>query len=140
MGNKVITVPGWAPAKGYANGVLSPDGTLYMGGQIGWTAEQRFESHDFIGQMEQALSNIVAVVQAAGGQVSDITRLTWFILDKHEYMARQAEVGAVYRRVLGRHFPAMSMLVVAGLIEDEALLEIEATAFIGPAAYAALQV
>lgn len=140
MGNKVITVPGWAPAKGYANGVLSPDGTLYMGGQIGWTAEQRFESHDFIGQMEQALSNIVAVVQAAGGQVSDITRLTWFILDKREYMARQAEVGAVYRKVLGRHFPAMSMLVVAGLIEDEALLEIEATAFIGPAAYAALQV
>ena len=138
MPGKIVTVPGWAPAKGYANGVLSPDGTLYMGGQIGWTADQRFESHDFIGQMEQALTNIVAVVTAAGGQVSDITRMTWFILDKREYMARQAEVGAVYRKVLGRHFPAMSMLVVAGLIEDEALLEIEATAFIGPKAYAAL--
>ena len=140
MPSKIITVPGWAPAKGYANGVLSPDGTLYMGGQIGWTADQRFETLDFIGQMEQALTNIVAVVTAAGGQVTDITRLTWFILDKREYMARQAEVGAVYRKVLGRHFPAMSMLVVAGLIEDEALLEIEATAFIGPAAYEALQV
>jgi enamine deaminase RidA (YjgF/YER057c/UK114 family) len=92
-----------------------------------------FESHDFIGQMEQALRNIVAVVEEAGGQVTDITRLTWFVINKAEYVARQREVGEVYRRVLGRHFPAMSMLVVAGLVEDDALLEIEATAFIGRA-------
>ncbi|MDG1472612.1 MAG: RidA family protein [Ascidiaceihabitans sp.] len=133
MTAKTIQPNDWAPAKGYANGMLARDGTLYIGGQIGWTADQAFESHDFIGQMEQALRNIVAVVQAAGGTVTDITRLTWFVINKAEYVARQREVGEVYRRVLGRHFPAMSMLVVADLIEDDALLEIEATAFIGTA-------
>jgi len=127
----VIHPNGWAPAKGYANGMLTGDGTLYVGGQIGWTANQVFETHDFIGQMEQALRNILDVVQASGGKADDITRLTWFIVNKKEYAARQREVGEVYRRVLGRHFPAMSMVVVAGLIEDDALLEIEATAHIG---------
>jgi len=131
MTSKIIQPEGWAPAKGYANGMLSSDGTLYVGGQIGWTAAQVFESHDFIGQMEQALRNILDVVEAAGGTAESITRLTWFVIDKKEYMARQREVGDVYRRVLGRHFPAMSMLIVAGLVEDDALLEIEATAFIG---------
>jgi enamine deaminase RidA (YjgF/YER057c/UK114 family) len=130
MSHKVIQPEGWAAAKGYANGILTKDGTLYVGGQIGWTAEQRFESHDFIGQMEQCLRNIMAVVTAAGGVAEDITRLTWYVTDKAEYMARQSEVGAVYRDVLGRHFPAMTMVVVAGLVEDEALLEIEATAVI----------
>ena len=127
----VIHPDGWAPAKGYANGMLTGDGTLYVGGQIGWTANKVFETHDFIGQMEQALRNILDVVQASGGKAEDITRLTWFIVNKKEYAARQREVGEVYRRVLGRHFPAMSMVVVAGLIEDDALLEIEATAHIG---------
>ena len=130
MSHKVIQPEGWAAAKGYANGILTKDGTLYVGGQIGWTAEQRFESHDFIGQMEQALRNIMDVVTAAGGVAEDITRLTWYVTDKAEYLARQSEVGAVYRTVLGRHFPAMTMVVVAGLVEDEALLEIEATAVI----------
>lgn len=133
MTNTTIQPDGWAPAKGYANGMLARDGTLYIGGQIGWTAEQKFETHDFIGHMEQALRNIVDVVVAAGGQIEDITRLTWFVIDKKEYVARQREVGEVYRKVLGRHFPAMSMLVVSGLVEDEALLEIEATAFLGSA-------
>lgn len=126
-----IQPDGWAPAKGYANGILAPDGYLFVGGQIGWSAEQKFETHDFIEQMEQSLINIVAVVDKAGGKVTDITRLTWFVLDKKEYLARQSEVGDAYRRVLGKHFPAMSMLIVAGLVEDEALLEIEATAYIG---------
>ena len=132
MTHKTIQPEGWAPAKGYANAMLTEDGTLYVGGQIGWTAEQVFETHDFIGQMEQALRNIVDIVEASGGTVADITRLTWFIIDKQEYLAKQREVGEVYRRVLGRHFPAKSMLVVAGLIEDEALLEIEATAVSRP--------
>ena len=130
MSHKVIQPEGWAAAKGYANGILTKDGTLYVGGQIGWTAEQRFESHDFIGQMDQALRNIMDVVTAASGVAEDITRLTWYVTDKAEYLARQSEVGAVYRTVLGRHFPAMTMVVVAGLVEDEALLEIEATAVI----------
>ncbi|TMV07077.1 RidA family protein [Ruegeria sediminis] len=128
MSNQVIHPEGWAPAKGYANGILCDDGTLYVGGQIGWTAEQKFESDDFIGQMEQALRNIVDIVRAAGGRPEDITRLTWYVTDKKEYLARQREVGETYRKIMGRHFPAMTMVVVAGLVEDEALVEIEATA------------
>lgn len=128
MTHKVIQPEGWAPAKGYANGVLTEGGTLYVGGQIGWNAQQVFEVHDFIGQMEQALRNIVSVVEAAGGAPEDIVRLTWFVTSKRTYLAHQREIGDVYRRVLGRVFPAMSMLVVSELVEDEALLEIEATA------------
>ncbi|GGB53938.1 enamine deaminase RidA [Roseibium aquae] len=128
MSHKVIQPEGWAPAKGYANAMLTPDGTLYVGGQIGWNAEQKFEHHDFIGQMEQALKNIVAVVEAAGGKPEDVVRLTWFVTDKKTYLAHQREVGQAYQRIFGKHFPAMSMLVVSELVEDEALVEIEATA------------
>lgn len=131
MAHRQISPDGWAPPKGYANGVLTEHGQLFVGGQIGWTAQQQFETHDFIGQMEQALRNILAVVEKAGGRADDITRLTWYVTDKKEYLARQREVGDAYRRVLGRHFPAMTMVVVADLIEDEALVEIEATAVIG---------
>ncbi|MDF3416576.1 RidA family protein [Sulfitobacter sp. M57] len=128
MAHDVIQPEGWAKAKGYANGMKTADNQLFIGGQIGWNGDQVFESQDFIGQMEQALNNIVAVLDAAGGKIEDLVRLTWYVVDKKEYLARQAEVGAVYRKVLGRHFPAMTMVVVAGLVEDEALLEIEATA------------
>jgi len=131
MPNRIIHPPGWAAAKGYANGVLSDDGQLFVGGQIGWNAEQVFERTDFVGQMEQALKNVAAIVRAAGGEVTDIVRLTWYIADKKEYIARQKEIGEVYRQVMGRHFPAMTMVVVAGLIEDAALIEIEATAVLG---------
>jgi enamine deaminase RidA (YjgF/YER057c/UK114 family) len=131
MPHQTIHPEGWAPAKGYANGILARDGTLYVGGQIGWNADQIFETDDFIGQMTQALHNIVAVVEGAGGTIEDITRLTWYVTDKSEYLARQREVGAAYRDVLGRHFPAMTMVVVSGLVEDRALVEIEATAVIG---------
>lgn len=131
MAHDIIHPQGWAPAKGYANGVLTNGGVLHIGGQIGWTADQVFETDDFVGQMEQTLRNICAIVKAAGGKVEDITRLTWFITDKREYLARQRDVGAAYRRVMGRHFPAMSVVVVAGLIEDAAQIEIEATAEIG---------
>ncbi|WP_292292833.1 RidA family protein [Marivita sp.] len=128
MTHKIIQPEGWLPAKGYSNGVLTRDGVLHIGGQIGWTAEQTFVARDFIGQMRQALRNIVDIVEAAGGTASDVTRLTWFVTDKTEYLNAQKDVGAAYREVFGRHFPAMSMLVVAALIEDEALVEIEATA------------
>lgn len=130
MSHQVIQPEGWAPAKGYANGMLSADGHLFVGGQIGWTADQKFEAHDFIGQMKQALLNIRTVVEAAGGAPEDIMRLTWYVTDKAEYVAAQGDVGRAYREVMGRHFPAMAMVVVAGLIEDEAKVEIEATAVI----------
>ena len=130
MAHQIIHPKGWKPAKGYANGMLCADGTLYVGGQIGWTAEQVFEAHDFIGQMRQALKNIRDVVEAAGGAPEHITRLTWYVTDKQEYRAAQADVGAAYREVMGRHFPAMTMVVVAGLVEDDARVEIEATAVI----------
>ena len=128
MSTITVHPEGWKPAKGYANGMIAEGRVLFVGGQIGWTAQQVFEAQDFIGQMEQALRNIRDVVEAAGGSIADITRLTWYVIDKQEYVARQAEVGAAYRDVMGYHFPAMSMLVITALIEDQALLEIEATA------------
>ena len=128
MTHTIIQPDGWKPAKGYANGVLTDGGTLYVGGQIGWTRDQVFEAHDFIGQMTQALQNIREVVEAAGGAPEHIVRLTWYVTDKKTYLAHQGEVGAAYRTVMGRHFPAMAMVVVAGLVEDDALVEIEATA------------
>lgn len=124
----LIQPDGWAPAKGYANGMLHSDGVLHIGGQIGWNADQKFECHDFVGQLKQTLENIAAIVEKAGGDVANIARLTWFITDKSEYLARQKEVGAAYREVFGKHFPAMSVVVVKELIEDDALVEIEATA------------
>ncbi len=128
MGTMTIHPEGWAPAKGYANGMVGEGRVLFVGGQIGWTADQVFETGDFIGQMRQALTNIADVLRAAGGEVTDIVRLTWYVTDKAEYLARQTEVGSAYRDVMGYHFPAMTMVVVAALIEDKAKLEIEATA------------
>jgi len=128
MTHQTIHPQGWLPAKGYANGILTKDGTLHIGGQIGWDGNKKFVSDDFVGQMRQALLNIAAIVETAGGQVSDVTRLTWFVTDKKDYLAHQAEVGAAYREVFGKHFPAMSMLVVADLVEDQVVVEIEATA------------
>ena len=122
--------PGWPRPRGYSNGFRVPAGSdlVMTGGMIGWDANEQLVPGGFAAQFEQTLRNIVAIVEAAGGEITDITRLTWFIIDKADYLAKQREVGEVYRRVLGRHFPTMSMLVVAGLIEGHALLEIEATA------------
>lgn len=128
---ETIQPAGWKAPGGYANGVLTRSGQLYIAGQIGWNAEQVFEAHDFIGQMEQALRNIVEIVRTAGGEAGNIVRLTWFVTDKREYLARRREVGEAYRRVMGRHFPAMTMVVVRGLVEEEALVEIEAIAELG---------
>lgn len=130
MPHKIIQPSDWPPAKGYANGVLTRDGTLYIGGQIGWDDTQTFQADDFIGQMEQALINIRTILEAAGGSPEDLVRMTWYVTDKQDYLARQREVGEVYRRILGRHFPAMAMVVVKALVEDAALIEIEATAVI----------
>ena len=130
MSHKKIHPKGWKPAKGYANAILSEGLTLNIAGQIGWNENQKFIAKDFIGQMEQTLRNITAIVKEAGGQIEDLTRLTWYVTDKAEYLANQKKVGEIYRSVLGNHFPAMTMVVVTALVENEALIEIEATAVI----------
>jgi enamine deaminase RidA (YjgF/YER057c/UK114 family) len=120
----------WKGAKGYANGIAAEGRMVFVAGQIGWNADQKFESQDFVAQTRQALQNIVAVVREAGGAPEHITRLTWFITDKKEYLSRLAEVGEAYRSVMGTHFPAMSMVQVVALVEDGAKVEIEASAVI----------
>jgi enamine deaminase RidA (YjgF/YER057c/UK114 family) len=121
---------GWRPSKGFSNGVVAQGRTIFLAGQVGWNAEQRFESGDFVAQARQALANIVTLVGEAGGGAEHITRLTWFILDKQEYLSRQRELGEIYRSVMGKHFPAMTLVQVGALVEDEAKLEIEATAVV----------
>jgi len=130
MANKIIHPDGWKATKGYSSGVLTNNGQLFIGGQIGWTSDQVFETHTFIDQMEQTLVNIVAIVEAAGGKINNIVRLTWYIKDKNEYINNKKNIGEVYQKIIGKHYPAMAMVVVKDLIEDEALLEIEATAII----------
>jgi len=121
---------GWRPAKGFSNGVVAKGRTVFLAGQVGWNAEQRFESGDFVAQARQALANVVTLVQEAGGKASHITRLTWFVLDKQEYLSRLRELGEAYRSVIGKHFPAMTLVQVGALVENEAKLEIEATAVV----------
>ncbi len=121
---------GWKPAKGYANGMLAEGRMIFLGGHIGWNAQQEFETDDFVGQVRQCLGNIRDLLAEAGAGPEHLVRLTWYILDKREYLARLPEMGAAYRETLGRHFPAMVMVVVAGLIEDRAKVEIEATAVV----------
>ena len=130
MKNKfdVLQPKDWPAPKGYANGVVAEGRQVYIAGQIGWTAEAKLVSDDFVAQVEQALANIVQVLAEAGGEPAHLVRMTWYLTDKPEYMSRQKEIGAAYRRVIGRHFPVMSAIVVAGLIEDGAKVEIEATA------------
>ena len=125
---RTVQPEGWAAPRGYSNGVVATGRQLFIGGQIGWNANQAFEHHDFVGQMRQALLNIRAVLEAAGGSPEHLVRMTWYVTGKAEYLAAQREVGAAYREVLGKNFPAMTMVVVSALIEDEALVEIEATA------------
>jgi enamine deaminase RidA (YjgF/YER057c/UK114 family) len=120
---------GWKPAKGYSNGVAAQGRQIYVAGQIGWTAEAKLIGDDFVAQIEQALKNVVAVLAEAGATPEHIVRLNWYVTDKPSYVARQREIGEAYRRVIGRHFPAMTLLVV-GLLEEGAKVEIEATAVV----------
>ena len=122
--------PGWPEPKGYANGVEA-GGIVFTGGQIGWDETGAFPHADLAGQAGQALRNVVAVLAEAGVGPEHVTRLTWYITDREEYLAHPKEVGAAYRAVMGRHFPAMAVVVVAGLLEPLAKVEIEATAVSG---------
>jgi len=127
---KILQPEGWTPPRGYANGVAARGTQVFVGGQIGWNAQQRFESDDFVAQARAALSNVVAVLAEAGARPEHLVRLTWYVVDKREYVASYRALGAVYREVVGRHFPAMTAVEVKALIEDRARVEIEATAVI----------
>lgn len=120
----------WLPPKGYSNGVAAEGRQVFVAGQIGWNERCELVSDDFVRQVERTLANIVQVLAEAGGEPRHLTRLTWFITDKAAYVARQKEIGEAYRRVIGRHFPAMTLVVVAGLLEQGAKVEIEGTAVI----------
>ncbi len=128
--HEFLNPPGWKAPKGYANGVAARGKLVFLGGLVGWNADQEFETDDFVGQVAQALHNIVAVLNEAGGKPEDLVRMTWYITDKQEYLASLAELGAVYRDILGKHFPAMAMVEVAALMAGRARVEIEATAVI----------
>ncbi|MGF1473999.1 MAG: RidA family protein [Geminicoccaceae bacterium] len=123
----------WKPAKGYANGVAAEGRFIFTGGQIGWNAEQTFESDDFVDQVRQTLRNIVEVLACAGAGPEHLVRLTWYVTDKQDYLSRLKEVGQAYQSVIGKTFPAMALIQVSALIEDRAKVEIEATAVL-PAA------
>ncbi len=125
---KTLLPKGWKRPSGYSNGIVASGPTVFVGGQVGWNAEQVFESGDFVEQTRQALKNVVAVLAEAGAGPEHIVRLTWYVTDKREYAARLKEVGEAYRSVMGRHFPTMTLVEVSGLAEDAAKVEIEATA------------
>ena len=120
----------WKPAKGYANGIAAEGRTVWIGGQIGWNGDQVFETDDFVGQVRQALENIAAVLAEAGAEPRHVVRMTWYITDKQEYLTHGRELGEVYRDIMGRHYPAMAMVEVAGLMDDRAKVEIETTAVV----------
>ena len=125
---QILQPPGWARAKGFSNGIAAKGTLVFIAGQIGWTGEGKWLARDFAGQFRQALQNILSVLKEADGRPEHLVRLTWYVLDRQEYLASLKEVGAAYRELMGRHFPAMAVVQVSGLVEPEARLEIEATA------------
>ena len=125
---QILQPPAWARAKGFSNGIAAKGTLVFIAGQIGWTGQGRWEARDFAGQFRQALKNILEVLAEAKGKPEHIVRLTWYVLDKQEYLGSLREVGVAYRELMGRHYPAMAVVQVGGLVESEARLEIEATA------------
>lgn len=130
---KILQPAGWAAPRGYANGVAATGTTVFVAGQIGWNARCEFDSDDFVDQVRQALLNVRAVLAEAGATPAHITRMTWYLVDKREYLARGREVGAVFREVIGVYHAAMSAVQVSALMEDRAKVEIEVTAVVPPA-------
>jgi enamine deaminase RidA (YjgF/YER057c/UK114 family) len=127
---QILQPPGWARAKGFSNGIAAQGTLVFIAGQVGWTGQAEFKERSFAGQFRQALLNVLTVLKEAQGKPEHIVRLTWYVLDKQEYLASLTEVGSAYRSLMGRHYPTMAVVQVSGLVEDEARLEIEATAVI----------
>ena len=127
---EILQPPGWPRPRGYSNGVAASGRQVHVSGMVGWDADGQFRSDEFVQQARQALENIVAVLREAGAGPEHIVRMTWYVLDKREYLEAGAALGAVYREVIGRHYPAMSAVQVVALMEDRARVEIEATAVV----------
>lgn len=128
MSHRILQPAEWARAKGYSNGIAARGTQVFIAGQIGWDAQQRFAHERLAPQVGAALANVVRVLAEAGGRPEHIVRLTWFITSRREYLDELVEIGAAYRAVMGRHFPVMSVVEVSGLVEAQAKVEIEATA------------
>jgi enamine deaminase RidA (YjgF/YER057c/UK114 family) len=127
---QILQPPGWARAKGFSNGIAARGTLVFIAGQIGWTGQCEWKEKAFAGQFRQALQNVIAVLGEAKGKPEHIVRLTWYVLDRQEYLSALKEVGAAYREVMGKHYPTMAVVQVSGLVEPEARLEIEATAVV----------
>lgn len=127
---ELLQPDGWAKPRGYSNGVSAAGRMVFVSGMVGWDANGVFHTDDFAAQTRQALANIVAVLAAGGARPEHIVRMTWYVLDKREYVAAYPAIGAAYRELIGRHYPAMSAVQVAGLVEDRARVEIEVTAVV----------
>ena len=126
----ILQPTGWARPKGYANGVAAEGRLVFVGGQIGWTGQSRFETRDLVGQVRQTLQNVVDVLAEAGAQPEHIVSMTWYLIDKKDYLANLAGIGKAYREIIGRHFPAMAVVEVTALVEDDAKVEIQAMAVV----------
>jgi enamine deaminase RidA (YjgF/YER057c/UK114 family) len=127
---QILQPPGWARARGFSNGIACKGTLVFIAGQVGWTGDGKWEAQDFAGQFKQALQNILSVLKEASGRPEHIVRLTWYVLDRQEYLNSLKAVGAAYRELMGKHYPTMAVVQVGGLVEPEARLEIEATAVI----------
>jgi enamine deaminase RidA (YjgF/YER057c/UK114 family) len=129
---RALQPPGWSRPRGYANGIAASAGAtlVFTAGQIGWAPDGSFPSPDLAGQVRTTLENVVAVLREAGGRPEHVARLTWYVVDRAEYLASAREIGAAYRAVMGDHYPAMAVVEVAGLLEPQARVEIEATAVV----------
>lgn len=127
---EILQPPGWVRPKGYANGIAATGRLVFVSGMVGWDAQGRFHTGDFAGQVRQALQNIVEVLAEAKAGPQHIVRMTWYVTDQQEYLAAAKEIGAAYRDIIGRHFPAMTAVQVAALMEEEARVEIEVTAVV----------
>jgi enamine deaminase RidA (YjgF/YER057c/UK114 family) len=129
---RTLQPPGWPRPRGYANGVAAPPGgtLVFVAGQIGWGPDGSFPADDLAGQVRTTLENVVAVLREAGGRPEHVVRLTWYVVDREEYLGAGRDVGAAYRAVMGDHYPAMAVVEVAGLLEPRARVEIEATAVV----------
>ena len=130
MTREILHPPAWPRPRGYSNGIATTGRTVFVAGMVGWNADQQFETDDFAGQVRQALHNVVAVLAEAHAEPDHICRMTWYVVDKREYLASAREVGAAYREIIGAHYPAMTAVQVTALIEDRARVEIEVTAVV----------